>query len=313
MFVYRNLTMFKICSSKLRSYLEIMSSITLAMTCVYNYINSPTYVCTLVNCNGELITYVNSMFPRIIAIACFVSKISNMIKNLTDFPKYNHKIKEYELYFPTNVSQKSTRNTFIIFIGFAYISIILPLNIVRLYLIHYNKHRIEILIFFTTMYVQNWSICLIEIGFISRCFGLYQKFQIINKELILLKTETISKNKYPAVLRNEVHSGIINNPRFHTLANIIELLRSKHQFVRGALQDLNKLYGTQLGSSLVFLFILVLFDIYGEVNGMDAKTRTKIFIYGWILQYTFRCFLIIITSHFTTKQVCTVLFYCHLL
>jgi len=274
------------------------------MTCVYNYINSSTYVCTLVTCNDELITSVNSMFPRIMAIACFISKISNTIKNLTDFPKYNHKIKEYELYFPTNVSQKLTRNTFIIFIGFAYITIILPLNIVRLYLLHYNKHRIEILIFFTTMYVQNWSICLIEIGFTSRCFGLYQKFQIINKDLILLKTKTISKNKYPVVLRNEVHSDIINNPRFHTLDNSIELLRMKHQFVRGALQDLNKLYGTQLGSSLVFLFILILFDIYGEVNAKDAKTRSKIFIYGWILQYTFRCFSIIITSHFTTKQVC---------
>ncbi|XP_060880704.1 uncharacterized protein LOC132952423 [Metopolophium dirhodum] len=280
-----------------------MSSITFAMTCVYNCINSSTYVCKLVTCNGELTTSVNSMFPRIIAIACFVSEISIMIKNLTDFPKYNHKIKEYELYFPTNVSQKSTRKTFIIFIGFAYISIILPLNIVRLYLIHYNKHRIEILIFFTMMYVQNWRICLKEVGFISRCFGLYQKFQIINEELIVLKAETISKNKYPTVLRNEVHcSAIINNPRFHTLANSIELLRMKHQFVRRALRDLNKLYDTQLGSSLVFLFIMILFDINGEVNAKDTMTRSKIFIYGWILQYTFRCFSIIITSHFTTKQ-----------
>jgi len=307
--------MFKFCSGKLRSYLEIMSSITLAMTCVYNCINSSTYVCTLVTCNGELSTSLNSMFPRIIAIACFVTKISNMIKHLTDFPKYNHKIKEYELYFPTNVSQKSTRNTFIIFIGFAYISIILPLNIARLYLIHYNKHRIEILIFFATMYVQNWSICLVEVGFICRCFGLYQKFQIINEELIALKAATISENKYPAVLRNEVHcsSAIINNPRFYTLANSIELLRMKHQFVRRALRDLNKLYDTQLGSSLVFLFILVLFDIHGEVNAKDTKTRSKIFIYGWILQYTFRFFSIIITSYFTTKQVCTILFDCHLL
>lgn len=283
------------------------------MTCVYNCINSSEYVCSLVTCNREIITSVNSMFPRLIAIACFVSKILNMIKNITDFPKYNHKIKEYELYFPINFSQKSSRNIFIIFIGLTYIIIVLPLNIVRLYLIHYNKYKIEILIFFTTMYVQNWSICLIEVGFIARCFGLYQKFQIINEELAVLKTKTIYKNKYPVVLRNEVRCDIINNPQLHTLASSIELLRMKHRFVRGALRDLNKLYGTQLGSSLVFLFILILFDIYGEVNAKDVKTRPKIFIYGWILQYTFRCFAIIITSHFTTKQVCIVLFNCHLL
>ncbi|KAL5234058.1 hypothetical protein ACI65C_001468 [Semiaphis heraclei] len=152
------------------------------------------------------------------------------------------------------------------------------------------------------MYVQNWSICLIEIGFIVRCFGLFQKFQIINEELVVLKTETISKNKYPIVLQNKVQSDVTNSPQFQTLANTIELLRMKHQFVRGALRDLNKLYGTQLGSSLVFLFILILFDIYGEVNAKDVKTTSKIFIYGWILQYTFRCFAIIITSHFTIKQ-----------
>lgn len=283
-----------------------MYSITLAMTCVYSCLNSSTYVCSLVICKDALRTSVNSMFPRIIAVACFVSRISTMIKNITDFPKYNHKIKEYELYFPINVSQKSSRNIFIIFIGFAYISIILPLNIVRLYLIHHNNHKIEILIFFTTMYIQNWNICLIEIGFIARCFGLYQKFQIINEELAVMKTKTISKNKYPVVLRNEVHRDI-NSSQYHTLANSIELLRMKHQFVRGALRDLNKLYEIQLGSSLVFLFILVLFDIYGEVNAKDAKTRSKILIYGWILQYSFRCFAIIITSHLTTKQVSNII------
>lgn len=274
------------------------------MTCVYNFINSSIYVCSLVTCNGELLTSVNSMFPRIIAIACFFSKISNMINSITDLPKYKNKIKEYELYFPMNVSQKSFRNTFIIIIGFSYISIILPFNILRLYLIYHYKQRIEIFIFFTIMYVQNWNICLIEIGFLARCFGLYQKFQIINEELAVLKTETLTKIKYPVVLRNEVRSDIINNPQFHTLANSIELLRMKHQFVRGALRDLNKLYGTQLGLSLVFLFVLILFDIYGEVNTKDVKTRSKIFIYGWMLQYIFRCFSIIITSHFTTKKVC---------
>lgn len=254
--------MFKFCSKKLRSYLEIMYSITLAITCVYNCINSSTYVCSLITCNGELVTYVNSMFPRIIAVACFVSKISNMVNNLANLSKYNHKINEYNLHFPINISQKSSRRIFIMFIGFAYVSIILPINIVRLYLFHYNKYRIEILIFFATMYVQNWSICLIEIGFIVRCFGLFQKFQIINEELVVLKTETISKNKYPIVLQNKVQSDVTNSPQFQTLANTIELLRMKHQFVRGALRDLNKLYGTQLGSSLVFLFILILFDIY---------------------------------------------------
>jgi hypothetical protein len=153
------------------------------------------------------------------------------------------------------------------------------------------------------MYIQNLSICLIEIYFIARCFGLYQKFQIINEELALLKSEIISKNKYPVVLQNEVESKIINDPQLYTLANSIELLRMKHQFVRSALRGLNKLSGTQMGSSLVYLFIMVLFDIYGEVITKNSKTRSKILIYGWLLQYAFRCLAIIITTHFTTKQV----------
>ncbi|XP_025202837.1 uncharacterized protein LOC112599924 [Melanaphis sacchari] len=294
--------MFKFYLNKLKFYLEIIVSITLSVTCIYNFLNSPTYVCFLISCNGELSTSVKSAFPRLIAIACLVSKITDMFKNLTYYPKYNKKIEEYELYFPIIVSKKSSRNIFIIFIGFAYISIILPLNIIRLYLIYYNLQKINTLIFFTLMYLQNLSICLIEIYFIVRCFGLFQKFQTINEELALLKSKTITKNKYPAVLLNEVHSRIINNSQCHTLVNSIELLRMKHQFVRSALRDLNKLYGTQMGSSLVYLFIMVLFDIYGEVITKDSKTRSKIFIYGWLLQYAFRCLAIIITTHFTTKQ-----------
>lgn len=300
----RYLTMFKFYFNKLRFCLEIIISLTLGITCVYNYLNSTTSVCFLISCNNAATTSIKSAFPRLIAIACLISKITDMYTNLTYYPEYNKKIEEYELYFPIIVSKKSSRNIFIIFIGFAYISIIVPLNILRLYLIYYNLQNINIFIFFTMMYIQNLSICLIEIYFIVRCFGLYQKFQIINEELALLKSETISKNKYPVVLQNEIHSRIINNPQLHTSANSIELLRMKHQFVRSVLRDLNKLYGTQMGSSLVYLFILILFDIYGEVITKNSKTRSTIFIYGWLLQYGFRCLAIIITTHFTTKQVC---------
>lgn len=277
------------------------------MTCVYNYLNAPTHVCLLVNCSDTLTTFVKSMFPRLIAVACFVSKTMNMFKSISDFPKYNKKIEEYEQYFPIHVSKKSFRNIFIIFIGLTYISLIVPLNILRLYLIHKNLQKMNTLLFFILMYVQNLSICLTEIDFIARCFGLYLKFQTINEELVVFKTDTISKNKYPVVLQNAVHRTIVDIPKCYTLASSIELLRMKHLFLRGALRDLNKLYGTQIGSSLVFLFILVLFDIYGEVNNKATKTRHSILIYGWLLQYAFRCFAIIITTHFTTKQVCSII------
>jgi len=265
------------------------------------------------------------MFSRSIAIACLLSRITVMYKSKRDFPNYLKKVEEYELYFPANISQKRYLHFIAIAIIFAYIVIIVPINILRIYLIYSNFGKINTMIFYTIMYLHNWSICSTEIHFIVRCIGLYQKFQSINNEMATLKLQNLVNNKYPVVLQSErlnsynntlfigleSHNGspllIFNN--VHQLANHVELLRMKHQFVRGIVVELNGLYGIQLGLSICLLFIMTLFDIYGEVSVESNVTKTHGLLYGWLLQYSFRFCVIVLTSHVTTTQVDTYFIY----
>lgn len=311
--------MFKSYLNKFQSGVEIISSIILIISCIHNFLNSSENVCKLVPCKDEANTVVKSMFSRSIAIACFISRIVVMYKSLDDMPKYKSNLDEYELYIPINIYRKKYYRLFTIIVTFAYIIIILPINVIRIYLMYYNFSDIHICLFQTMMYVQNMSICWTEIFFIIRCFGLYQHFQLINEEIAVVQSRTIIANNYPVALQSVkksnqticpesnvdfYHSGI----NVHQVANRIEFLRMRHQFVRNLVGKLNNLYGIQLGLSLCVLFVMSIFDIYGEISN-TSQTRSKILIYGWMLQYVLRFYAIIMTTHSTTKQVRIFLFY----
>lgn len=306
--------MFKFYLKKLQNNIETIFSVILVLTCIYNYTNAPKIVCSLVKCNDSVTIVVKAMFPRSIAIACMMSKITTICKYLYDFPTYKKKIEQYELYFPMNVSKRKINRFFAIIMVFAYIIMIIPINIFRIYLIFRNIRDYNTLLFYILMYIQNLSMCLTEINFIVHCFGLYQKLQLINEDITMLKSEIIIKNKYPTVLQtkdrsicdfyttcNNISSPLQNNEL--SLANSIEILKMRHQCVRNTVIDLNNLYGIQLGVSLCVLFKMALFDIHGEIVGGNTKTRSSILIYGWLLQYSFRFCAIVLTSHITTKQV----------
>lgn len=300
---------------KLKSILEISFSIILIFTCVYNYLNAPASVCSLVKCNDSITTVVKAMFPRSIAIACLVSRIAIVYKSVRDFPQYTKKIERYELHFPTEISKKRHHFYCAVSIVVAYVIIILPINVLRIYLIYFNLRDTHTLLFQIMMYVQNMSVCATEIHFILMCIGLYQKFQVINEDIDVVKSVTIIANKYPNVLKTEGSSRHADvGPKSdddptasrmgtQQLANRIELLRMRHQFVRGTVFELNDLFGIQLGLSMCVLLIMTLFDIYGEVITNYTKTRSKVLIYGWLLQYSFRFIAIVLTTHTTTKQV----------
>lgn len=304
--------MFKLNSNKLLSRLEIVVSVILAMTCVYSYFQAPYFVCILDKCINTMTKTISAMFPRLLAMTCFVSKIMVLIKNVTSIPKYKQRINDYEQYFPINETKKKSQRFFNISIIIANILITFPVHIIRLYLIHNRLDNINLTLMYAIMYIQNMSICSTEVYFIIRCFVLNQQFQLINDEMDDLKSETIIINKYPAVLQNEERSnhyiGMGSTEAFfssnvHQLAGSIERLRMRHQFVRSIFSDLNELYSVQIGMSLSFLFLFTLFDMYGEVFNKNNKTNFKIIIYGWLLQYLFRFFAIVLTTHFTTKQV----------
>lgn len=284
------------------------------MSCVYNYFNTIDVICSFTLCNHYPSAYVKTIFPRSLAIACTISRVTIMYKSINGFPEYKKKIEKYEACFPINVSNRKFRRLFTVFIASTYFTIIFPVNVWRVYLIYHNL-GVHIAVFYTMMYVQNISICLAEIYYIIRCFGLYLQFKFINEEMHVLRSETIIANKYPAVLQNENHDGNITCPEptgglsflktnDHQLSNTIEVLRMRHQFVRDIFGDLNNLYGIQLGLSLIFIFILIIFDIYGEVLAAKSiKIIPKGSIHVWITQYCFRFCAIIMTTHFTSKEV----------
>lgn len=307
--------------NKLQNILRIVFSIILIITCVYNYINVTNIVCSVTVCNNFRSTFVKSIFYRSIAIACTISRVTIMYKSVSGFPEYEKKIEKYELYFPKNDSKRKCHSLFTISIVCAYFIIIFPVNVWRVHLINHNLGVVYITVFHTMMYVQNFSICLAEIFYIIRCFELYLQFKLINEGMYMLKSETIIANKYPAVLQNEERNDRITCPESNSglaslrtndyqlsLSNSIELLRMRHQFVREVFKDLNDLYGIQLGLSLIFIFILMISDIYSELTIKNSKIRTKILIYAWVTQYCFRFCSIIMTTHITSKEVCNINF-----
>lgn len=91
-------------------------------------------------------------------------------------------------------------------------------------------------------------------------------------------------------------------PRFksHPMANTVELLRIKHWLTRQALELINELFGMQMGLSVILLWVMAVFDVYYEIY---RNSPTKILVFGWLLQYSFRLFMIILFAHHTTKQV----------
>jgi len=91
-------------------------------------------------------------------------------------------------------------------------------------------------------------------------------------------------------------------PRFesHPIANTVEILRIKHWLTRQAVSILNDLFGIQMGLSVFLLWVSALFDIYYEIY---HNSPSKVLVYGWLLQYTSRLFMIVLVAHYTTKQV----------
>lgn len=312
--------MFKKCFIKLYTYLKIMFSIILLLSCVHNCVYASYIVCLLEICNSSTSRIVWALFPRAVAITCMISRFTIMYKNISDISKYERKIKKYELYFPVNIRQENSQRIFVIIITTFCTIVILSANIYKIISLYYHVKRVEIIILHLLMYIQNFSMCMTELQFIGYCFGLFLKFQLINEEMSILKSKTIVINKYPLVLKPDEHNshrtGLDYNDdfcwRIKPNENMVELLKMRHQFVSNAIKNLNELYGIQLGLSLCVLFLMSLFDIYDVVSGDFNITNTKILLYGWLMQYSFRFCMIILISHVTTKQVIENNFYCNL-
>jgi hypothetical protein len=297
----------------MRNNIGIFFSLILLLSGVYCYVKSPEVMKALHNCESSKSNLVMmAMVPRIITIASALSKIMNMYTNISAYFKYKKKVKEYEANFPVESKKKKKGNFFIIFIILIFVLVIFSFNSYKIVLLHYYCRDNTMILFFVIFYVQNFSMCMTEIEFIAHCFGLYQKFQSINEEMYILKSKTISTNRYPLVLIWNKHNNnqvgadsIFYSPKIkkYPADNSIDVLKMRHQFISDLVSDLNELYNFQLGLSLSVLFIMSLLDIYDTVSKENTTTKTYLLFYGWMAQYLLRFSFIVLTTQATSKQV----------
>lgn len=308
--------MFKLVFIKLRDNLRNVISVALVFSCFYNYTSSMHFMCMLYQCLNATTPTMVAMFPRAVAMACIISRITDMYKSIISANcKYEKKIDDYEVYYPQDVCEVHCRRVLIIVFVILAVVIILPINSYRIYLLYYHFEDRGIVVFFSLMYIQNASMYMTEVQFIHHCFVLYQKFQSINEDMSVFRSNTIIVNGYPSVLKskykcdkNHIGSGYDDGfPRGirerSTLVKSIELLKMRHQFISNTVRELNELYGIQLGSSLCVLFIMTLFDLYEVLIREFNIAKTSVLLYGWLLQYAFRFCAIIFTTYVTAKQV----------
>lgn len=291
---------------------SVLISIILVFSCIYNCIVSPHFMCKLNKCNTIKSTVMISMFPRAVSMLCMLSKITVLYKNFASTFEYNKKIKTYELYYPVDVDKANFRMFVVVTVSLC-VTLILPINLFRIYLLYRQFRDNAMVLFFSIMYIQNASMCVTELEFIASCFGLYQKYRSINEDMAVLESRTIVTNRYPPVLSSRKCYHIRDNSDFNNdfckktlecqLVYSIESLKMRHRFVSDSVSDLNGIYSIQLGLSLFILFLMTLFDIYEVVFTELNMYQMYWGLYVWLIQYAFRFCMIVLTTHVTTKQV----------
>lgn len=291
---------------------DVVISIIIVLSCVFTCLQSTHYMCKLNSCITTKSTIMISMFPRAVSLICMLSQLTVIYKNLNASVKYEKNIKRYEMYYPMDIYKANFRIFVIITVSLCGI-LILPVNGLRIYLLYDQFRDNAMVLFFSIMYLQNISLCITELQFIAYCFGLYLKYRSINEDLAILKSRTITINRYPSALNPGKYNSICNSSGSNynicqtikecQLVNSIESLRMRHRFVSDSVNDLNDIYSIQLGLSLFILLIMALFDIYEVVLTEYNLFQTYEMLLMWLSQYAFRFSMIVLTTHFTTKQV----------
>ncbi|XP_050430688.1 gustatory receptor for sugar taste 43a-like [Adelges cooleyi] len=161
--------------------------------------------------------------------------------------------------------------------------------------------------------------CCLEMHFFILCYIIYQKIQLINVDLTMLRVDTNITNNYPFLLPsgdryvklNIVNSFNYSGFKFNGMSKacFVRYLRIKYQLTVEAVKNLNDVFGIQLGLFLCTLWLMTSLTMYydltrGEHSSYDNITISKIILYGWVLQYTTRFILITLIAHTTTKEAC---------
>lgn len=297
----------------------------LLATCVYNFLTASQTLCKMDQWCVIFSSTLIGMYDRILTLTTFLSRIAVVYGGKQKVSRYRATIMAFEVYSPTTAAELKSRETFSFAIVFLYLIIVVPTNVSRLYYLYYYESRYDmsLLVYYLFMYLQNLSMCCVETQFIAQCFVVYTKFCGINADLKNLKEENIDHARYPFLTsglkdrRADETTGDrgmfaqraavrydkdFYRPRVkgHPMANTVEILRIKHWLVRQSTETLNNLFGVHMGMSVFYVWVVALFDIYYE---MFHTSPSELLVYGWMLQYSLRLFVIILMAHYTTKQV----------
>ncbi|VVC31514.1 7TM chemoreceptor [Cinara cedri] len=303
-------------------------SVLLMATCVYNFSVATQILCKMDQWCTIFSTPMVAMYDWVLACTTLLSRITIMVQSKRNFVKYKATVKAFEVYSPTSPAQLKNYELFSLSVVLLCLTVILPANVTRLYYLYYYETRKDraLVIYYIFLYMQNLSMCCVETQFVSQCFAVYTKFREINGDLKELKDENnVGRGKYPFTMAvvsetppraKVVGKGVACTSlqghvcgydmgfykswfNGHPMANAVELLRIRHWLIRHAVETLNGFFGIHMGLSVFVLCVMALLDIYYEIF---HDSPSKLLVFGWLLQYSLRIFMIILVAHCTTKQ-----------
>jgi hypothetical protein len=263
------------------------------------------------DCKSTRIAFIFTVYPRAVAAGCIASMISTAYNiGAATLKRYDSKMGAYGVRYPMGAEKETLGRYVVAFVAAIEAAVILPINVYRVVWIHGTFRSSRLTTFFTLMYLQNVTVCVAEVQFFARCVRLYLRFREINEEISALKSETIVTNWYPVVLKADEceDRGRVDQ---HPLVNVIERLKLRHKYMSNAVRALNELYNTQLGLSLMVLFLMTLFDMYEFLSQVQTKTGELNYYCLWMVQYSFRFCVMVTTTHVTTKEVWLEITICH--
>lgn len=295
---------------------QFVYSALIIITCIYNCYVTPTIVCLLEgNCDSSLSGVIKGLFLRVVASTCLISRFAIIIKGNDNLVQYKRNLEKFHIFTPMTHCEIKLLNKLSSQLVICCLLLTIPVNVLRMWSLFFRSNFA--VISFMLMYVQNLSMYCIETHFTILCYVLYQKFVGINRDLTALKIDTVMRNKYPFISQTATgerhginrktveYNGEILNSLIagNSMTNFVEELKIKHRLVREAVKNLNDLFGIPLGLSVCSLCLYAMFDLYYHMIGAMNPSKSKILIYGWMLQYTVRFGTVTILSHLTTKQV----------
>lgn len=288
---------------------------------VLNIAITPWSVCLVDGwCEDALSTTYRRLYTRLVACTSLTSRAVVVYKIRQHLADYKRLDNGYERSWPMSARYQRCFRAFASSVVTACLILTVPMNLLRLYLLNRYEEYSDpmLLLFFFNVYLQNWSMCCMETHFALLCYAAYLRFKGVNDELSAVRADVMVSNRYPVALRSTrrddgdeppstaaaaARMSVLQDPSGRPLETVIEVLRVRHGLTRESVDQLKNMFGSQLALSLITLCIMTLFDIYNEAFHVSGTISRSKFSYGWMLQYVFRFFVIIITAHNASQEV----------